>query len=355
MKLRNIAALAVTIGLFGCQGVPADETYPIESADTESNEREIFVPSTISPEAQHALRGIIARKPYLRTLPADPDDHDAWRKLYDETEAAMRPASDAAVERSGVSVTEATLGGVPVLDLLPAGWANNGKVLVYTHGGAYTMLSARSTLPSSVQMCSATGLRTISVDYTPAPFADWKEIQEQVVAVFKALLAEGYTMRDIALYGDSAGGGLATLTVLNLRDRGIGMPAAVVLWAPWADVTNTGDTYHTLRDADPTLDYEGMLEPSARAFANGLDLNDLRISPIHADFTKGFSPALIQAGTKEYLLSTSIRLYQALEAAGQEAKLDIYEGMWHVFQQHPCPEATVAIRKSAAWITARLK
>jgi acetyl esterase/lipase len=354
MSARLAATLTLILGTAGCQGTPSAPPKPIEAAAGEPSERGIHVPSTISPSAQHVLQAMIARKSNARQ-PAVPDTLDAWRRLHDATEAAVRSSSDAAAHAAGVEFTEATLGGVPVLDLRPAGWTNNGKVLVYTHGGAYTMFSARSTLPNSAKMCSASGLRTIAVDYTTAPFADWKEIQGQAVAVFRALLAEGYSMTDIALFGDSAGGGLAISTVLSLRELGLGMPAAVVLWSPWADLTNAGDTAHTLREADPTLDYHPLLEACARAFANGLDLSDPRVSPIHADFTKGFPPALIQAGTKEILLSTAVRLHQTLEAAGQESKLDVYEGMWHVFQQHELPETAVAVKKSVDWINARLK
>jgi hypothetical protein len=154
----------------------------------------------------------------------------------------------------------------------------------------------------------------IAVDYTTAPFARWKEIQEQVISVFEALLDHGYSMNDIALYGDSAGGGLAISTVLNLRDRGMGM-------------------------------YDPLLKTRALAYADGLDLTDPRVSPLYGDFSKGFSPALITEGTKCILLSTSVRLFQALEAAKQEVKLDVYEGLWHVFQTSPTPETALSLEK----------
>ncbi len=327
----------------------------VASAQAPSIEdRDIFVPSTISPEAQQVLRGIINARPYTRAAP-QADDLESWRQLYDATEAASEEINNNAVERTGVTVTDAEMGGVPVLDIRPEGWEDNGKVLVYTHGGAYVVFSARSTLASSAPMSRATGLRVISVNYTTAPFAKWEEIQEQVISVFQSLLSEEYTMEDIALYGDSAGGGLAVSTVLNLRERGMGMPAAVVLWSPWVDLTNAGDTANTLENADPTLSYDGLLNESAKAFADGLDLTDPRVSPLYADFSGGFSPSLIQAGTKEILLSTAVRLFQKLEAAGQNTKLDIYEGLWHIFQQHPIPETEIAIGKSAAFINDHLK
>jgi monoterpene epsilon-lactone hydrolase len=319
------------------------------SAFAQDSIRNNSIPTTISPEAQKVLKEIYANKAYERAVPAV-DDKKGWRKQHAAFEQAGKAKNDKAVEVSKVTVTDAKLGGTPVLDIRPNDWKDNRKVLVYTHGGAYTMFSARSTLMSSAVMARATGLRVISVDYTNPPFARWQEVQEQVISVFKALLAEGYTMKDIALYGDSAGGGLATSTVLNLRDRGMGMPAAVLLWSPWVDLTNAGDTANTLAYTDPLLHYDPLLKNSALAFANGVELPDPRVSPLYADFSKGFSPALITDGTKCIFLSTSVRLYQALEAAGQPVKLDIAEGMWHVYQQTPMPESDVVIKKSTDFI-----
>jgi len=158
----------------------------------------------------------------------------------------------------------------------------------------------------------------------------------------------------MAIIGDSAGGNLATRTVLTLRDSGLGMPAAVVLWAPWSDLTDEGDTAITLKDAEPILSYVNILEPSARAYADGLDLKDPRVSPLYADFAKGFPPTLIQDSTRTTFLSTSVRLYRKLDAAGAHPVLDLYEGMWHVFQADLVPEAETAVEKSAAFIAARV-
>lgn len=129
-------------------------------------------------------------------------------------------------------------------------------MLIYTHGGAYTFFSARSSLGSAALAATHTGLRVISVDYTNPPRARWQEVTDQVVQVFRVLLAQGFPMKHLAIYGDSAGGGLAAGAVLKLRDAGLGMPAAVVPWSPWADITETGDTYVTLKAAEPNCLYE---------------------------------------------------------------------------------------------------
>ena len=82
-------------------------------------------------------------------------------------------------------------------------------------------------------------------------FVWWREISDEIIAVFKALLENGNKMEDMAFFGDSADGGLASTSTLRLRDEGLGMPAAVVLYSPMADLTTPGDSYTTLADAEP--------------------------------------------------------------------------------------------------------
>lgn len=346
MRKLLFSSVFIIIPLFvsGCQIL----------SDQHIVDRDIYVPGTISQQGQALLKVLAEKKGYNRKVPSAQDTKELWVALQNATEQKAKAGADKAIVTNEVSVTERTLGGVPVLEIIPKDWKDNGKVLVYTHGGAYTFFSAYSTLPSSAPMSRATGLKVISVDYTLAPTDNWEKIQADVIKVFEALLAEGYKMDDIAMHGDSAGGGLATSSILNLRDKGFGMPAVVVLWAPWVDLTNEGDTAHTLADEDPMLDYAKLLEPSALSFADGLKLNDPRVSPINADFSKGFPPVLIQAGTKEIFLSTAVRLYQKLEAQGQSATLDIYEGMPHVFQQFGITESEIAISKSATFVNKHL-
>jgi monoterpene epsilon-lactone hydrolase len=73
------------------------------------------------------------------------------------------------------------------------------------------------------------------------------------------------------MFGDSAGGGLIAASFLKMRDKGLGTPAAVVLWSPWLDLTGIGDTYFTLKDADPFLSYDSFLENAADAYADPAD------------------------------------------------------------------------------------
>lgn len=313
----------------------------------------MHVPDTLSAEARQVMHSLVQVNWDTRRAPA-PDDHAAWQRLRHAQIAAQTGPGLQQASREGVALQDLTLGGVPVLEIRPSKMHHPERVIVYVHGGAYTMSSARGRLLAMPVLANDTGLRIISVDYTTAPDADWQVMQEQLMSVIRALMRQGHDLARVALLGDSAGGGLVTSTVLNLRDQGLGQPGAVVLWSPWVDLSNAGDTACTLLQADPILSYELFLKNSALAFANGLDLTDPRISPLHADFQPGFAPTLIQEGTRTIFLSTSVRLYRKLDEAHLNPVIDMYEGMPHVFQDLPVPEARWAIRKSAAFIQQHL-
>ncbi len=179
---------------------------------------------------------------------------------------------------------------------------------------------------------------------------------DEVITAVSTVLKDGQRLEDMAIYGDSSGGGLAAAVVLKMRDQGLGMPAAAVLVSPWLDVTPSGDTETTLHDADPNQLYEKHGKQAAAAFADPKDQKDPYASPVYGDYSKGFPPTLIQGGLKETLLSGFVRLYQALDVAGVPVKLDLYEGMIHNFQDRisDAPEAILARQKMRAFLQQHL-
>jgi monoterpene epsilon-lactone hydrolase len=291
-----------------------------------------FVPiaDTVSAEARQYLEAL----PDPASLPEwpAPDDLPGWKKAWQAGEADSEPRVRATLKRYAPAVQARTIGGVPVLDIKPKGWKDSGKILVHAHGGAYTMYSARSRLISSVTAATATGLRVVSVDYTVAPVGKWQKVTDEMLVVVEGLQKEGLKLRNIALYGESAGGGLVAGSVLKMRDRGKGMPGAVVLWSPWADITDRGDSAITLKRFEPFFLHDRHLKRSADAYADPKDQRHPYISPVYGDYSKGYPPTLIQGGTRELFLSHFVRLYRAIDGAGGTAILDLYDGMPHVFQ-----------------------
>ncbi len=309
-----------------------------------------YVPSTLSMEAQKVLRAF----PYKDTLEAYPGENDiaGWQKYWDYNEKKWQPYNDSLAKGFRAQIKDTMMGGTPVLDIRPANWKFRNKVLIYLHGGAYTLFSSGTTLMGSVPVADITGLRVVSVNYTNPPKFKFQQILNQIIQVYKALLDQGYKPSDIGIYGDSAGGALTAGSVLKMRDEGIPMPAALVLISPWSDITETGDTYHTLKGKDPVIAYGNSLNESALAYAPAGEHKNPYVSPVYGDYTKGFPPTLIQGGTKEIFVSNFVRHYQALDQAGIPVKLDLYEGMWHVFQEinSDLPESIVAQKKFRDWM-----
>lgn len=355
MRLQYISIYTLLFLLFGCGHVEEQSSSNNTLSESEKIISDNFsVPPTISQEAQVVMSSF-SRK--IRNIQSpDSKDIEGWKSFWKENEKAMEDDNEDVINTFKPKLTQMEMGGIPVIDIKPQNWVDNGKILIYTHGGAYTLFSASSTLSGCVPVADETGLRIISIDYTVAPNANWNKITDQVIAVIVALINEGYNQSDIGIYGDSAGGGLAAGAVLKARDKGIGLLGAVVLWSPWSDITENGDTYASLKDADPILNYNGILDNSAAAYAATADQKNPYVSPVYADYSKGFPPTLIQVGSKEIFLSNAIRHYQVLDQAGIDVKIDPYEGMWHVFQAFSwkIPEADIARKKMATFLEQKL-
>ena len=311
-----------------------------------------YVPETISPEWGEFFENNGELRE--RKVPAA-DDTAGWEALQEAVRARQKPVAESLAKAFGLTMRKRVVGGIPTVEITPVNSTRNDRIGVYVHGGAYIQGAAKN--PQAVLFSAMTGLRVISIEYTLAPHAKWRETTAQVITVFSALAEDGYPPSHTVLGGDSAGGGLAAGSVLRMRDEGMEMPAALVLWSPWADISETGDTYLTLRDAEVSFTYKNVLGPAALVYADPQDHRHPYVSPVYGDFNKGFPPTLIQGGIREIFLSNFVRLYQALDQTGQKVKLDLYEGMPHVFmaQLPETVEAKTALEKTGDWISGHIK
>ena len=325
MKARSVVLSASAVAIAAAITARA-VAQPQPPADLRT-----FVPDSVSPQARAifekfapAAAHAMATMPSMKTVA----DFDAvYKKMLGPAEAQ----SDAAVKALGATSIASSFGGVGIAETTPPNYADDGTVLLRVHGGGWVLGSARASAGSDAVMAVSTGKRIVSVDYTVAPHGKWPLITDQVIAVYKALLAKGYKPENVGIYGDSAGANIVPGSVLKMRDQGVPMPGAMLLLSPCVDLHLNGDTETTLREADPVLAM-GPVKEAVLAYADAADWSNPYASPIYGDFKKGFPPVLIQVGTKEMLLSDSVRLYQAIKMAGGEAELDVYEGMPHVFQ-----------------------
>ncbi len=299
---------------------------------------------SVSPQAA-AILGVIGQALAAmpeRQPPETLEDFDAAH-ARGEAFAAQITAGPLAV--LAPRLEDWTAGGTPVLTVRPASAKAGLAPLIYVHGGGFVGGSARANLLTAALAAHTSGRVVHSIDYAVAPRARWRDIQAQVLAAWSAVLdASGVVP---GLIGDSAGGCIAAAATLALRDTRLPQPGALVLLSPVVDLAGGGDTNKTLAPYD-YLDAR-TLAPALRAYADPEEWGDPLVSPIMADFARGFPPTLLQVGTREILLSDSVRLHRALRGAGQASRLEVYEGMPHVFQPMlaETPEGQAAWREIA--------
>jgi alpha/beta hydrolase fold len=123
--------------------------------------------------------------------------------------------------------------------------------------------------------------------------------------------------------------------ILRAREGNLPLPAAIAIGTPWADLTETGDTFETNEWLDNIIvSYRGYLNRAARLYADGNDLKDPHLSPIYGDF-HGFPPTVLTSATRDLLLSLTVLTHRKLRRSNVEAELNVFEGMSHIAPASP--------------------
>ena len=232
-------------------------------------------------------------------------------------------------------------GDVQCLWVESPGVATN-RVVMYLHGGGYIWMSAHTHQAVMAAISSSADARVLGVDYRRAPEHPYPAAVDDAVAAYTWLLAQDVLPGQIAVAGDSAGGGLVLALLLALRERGIPLPAAGICVSPWTDLLVTGPSADT---ADDPVVSGPALRSMAAAYLAGADAALPTASPLYADLT-GLPPLLIQVGTRESLLDDSRRLAARALEAGVDATYVEHPGvihMWLVFDPD-IPESQEAFR-----------
>jgi epsilon-lactone hydrolase len=138
-----------------------------------------------------------------------------------------------------------------------------------------------------------------------------------------------------------------------MREAGMPLPAAVVCLSPWTDLTFQGQSHQANAKSEAMLTSEKLRE-WAGFYAGAENPAHPLISPVYADFD-GFPPLLIQVGSEEILLDDARMVAEKARAAGVDVTLNIWEGMWHVWQMLSefVPESKAAIEEIGHFIESK--
>lgn len=220
------------------------------------------------------------------------------------------------------------------------------QAIVYLHGGAYAAGGLDYAKGFGGLLAQGTGRAVLCVGYRLVPENPYPAALEDAMDSYREALLR-YAPEDIALVGESAGGGLCFALALYIKRQGMRQPGCIVAVSPWTDLTMSRDVAE-LEKLDPLLSREG-LNSYARLYAGRHDRRDPLISPLYGDVT-GLPPSLIIVGSHEILLDDSRLLAERLRAAGCDCQLYVEEGLWHVYVLYPVPEAKEAMRMMADYL-----
>ena len=289
--------------------------------------------------------------PFMRLLKAvhsmgepesfTPEDLEKQRRSQDAL-------GNMAASMSGLVWESFTLAGMDAAWMRLSREHRRRRVILYCHGGGYTSGGLGFSKVLASKLTRATGMDTLAFDYRLAPEHPYPAAVEDALTAWGHLESLGIAPGDIVLAGDSAGGNLALVLCLKLREAGRGLPGALLLMSPWTDMTASGESLRGRAGIDPVLTPE-YIYAVREAYAGGLDPSDCLLSPLFADFA-GFPPALIQVGTHEILYSDAERLAERMLAAGADCRLEVWENMWHDFQMYPSKTASNAIQNMAHFL-----
>lgn len=227
--------------------------------------------------------------------------------------------------------------------------SESNDIIFYCHGGGYMTGSCLYARGITTKLSKYTSCNVFCFDYRLTPEHPYPAAVQDALVAWNYILSKGYQPNNIIIAGDSAGGNLALTLTMHLRDSHYSLPKCLILFSPWTDLTASGDSFNTKAELDPVLN-TAYITRVTKYYLNGQNPTSPYISPLFGSFTS-FPPVYIHVGENEILQDDSTRLYKILLFNNVYAKLDIYSGMWHVFQLAPIKQAKESIIKTAQFIT----
>ena len=324
LKLQNIVCLVITLALtVGVIPVQAQEgvwtigprTLP-PSVDVSDEFRETLL-NTPAPDAETAKSNI-------------PETTEQWVAMIRAADEQTAAAARKMAQVLSVKVQHDTIADVNIYRVTPPEIAPEhiNHLFFHVHGGAYILNGGEAGTFEAVLIASNLKIPVISIDYRMQPKHPAPAAMEDVVMVWKALLTDRSAAL-MAMGGTSGGAGLTMSSVQRFQELGLALPQALLLGTPGADAGKVGDTRYINDGIDTSLiTWDGIVEQALKMYATNYDLSHPYVSPIYGNFG-GFPPSYLISGTRDLMLSDTVRVHRKLRRAGVDADLHVYEGQSH--------------------------
>lgn len=287
--------------------------------------RDLTLPRSLSPQAQAVLG-----QAYVNRVPAafpPLDDATAWTEFVAKRESLIAPMVEAFLAGPGAATAERRMGGAAVWHSTPdVRQANRPDAIYLIHGGGWVFGGGQITRAITRLMATSMGCDVYGVDYRMPPAHPYPAALDDCLAGYRALLEQIPAQR-ILVAGQSAGGNLAAALMIRGADEGAPTPGALFLDTPAVDLTKASDSLYTNEGLDSAIGIEDL--QGGMLYAGAHDVRNPYLSPIYGDLSRGFPATYLRTGTRDLLLSDTVRFHAALRKAGVEADLYVGEGMPH--------------------------
>jgi acetyl esterase/lipase len=324
-RQARVSTLVVSLGLVAAAPIESSAQY-----DTwQIGPRELPIPVDVSD---------VMRESFLNTSAPDvkaakefvPKTREQWEALIVERDANAAAGARVLARALSTAVEQERIDGVNVYRVTPAIIDPKHKehLLVYLHGGAYLFNGGEAGTIEAILIAARSQMSVLSIDYRMPPEHPAPAGINDVVTVWKHLLKKR-PATSLALGGTSAGGGLTLASVHRLKELDLDLPGALYLGTPGADVNKVGDSRYINEGIDRLLvSWEAGGSQGMSMYAGSYDHKHPYVSPVYGSF-EGFPPSYLISGTRDFMLSDTVRVHRKLRAAGVDADLHVYEGQSH--------------------------
>lgn len=298
-----------------------------------------------------------ARRAFTQRIGERPASSDPLKMRAHYTRFNDELAAEAR-KKFEVDIIDEVMGGVPVqrvVPLSPQRPARQDAILINLHGGAFMWGAGSGALVEAIPVAAATGLQVVAVDYRMAPEHQFPAASEDASAVYQHLIRQHATNR-IGIYGLSAGAMLTAQTMAWLQRKEIPLPGAIAMLGA-AGLDFGGDSN--------ALNSAVMGEPAGEAarsifhtpYMQGADPDDPLAMPVcDDDVLAGFPPSLLITGSRDFAASSVTQFHRRLAANGVDARLFMFDGLWHAFHIFcELPESDEVSRTLADFFVRELK
>lgn len=231
-------------------------------------------------------------------------------------------------KQNNILIENITVAGVNCYKVIPRVLQDKNKFIIGVHGGGYINYPGIASTLESVLLASTFEYEVLCIDYRQLPDYPYPHGLNDLLAVWKEVVKQR-DPKSIAMAGSSAGAALIMAFIHKAKEEDLVKPAVLFLGSPAADLSRDTDSVNVNEWVDNVLvSYDEYMGVIAKMYANGEDVKSVGISPYYGDL-KDFPPSILATGTRDMLLSATIKTHRKLRENGVDAQLHVFEAMSH--------------------------